>query len=87
MLQLNAEHQIYLTQYTALFCHEVIEYLNNNGHNVNIEQTSKYSIKDIRMKTKFFDFSIKKLFQCVENVDALQHAEFINQMAFPQLGK
>ena len=39
------------------------------------------------MKTKFFDLSIKKLFQCVENVDALQHEEFINQMAFPQLGK
>lgn len=84
--QLPSEVQAQLTPYTALFCYEAIEYLKSNGQNVDIEQTSRYSIKDIRQKAKFFDYSLNKLFQSVDNVDSLQNDHFISLMRYPQLG-
>lgn len=84
--QLKAETQTQLIPYTALFCQEALEYLNKKGHAVELEPTSHYSIKDIRQKAKFFDLSINKLLQSVENVDDLQNDYFINLMRYPQLG-
>lgn len=87
-LQMKPELQMQLTPYTALFCHAAIEYLNKKGNTaVDIEQTGKYSIKDIRQKAKFFDLSINKLLQSINNVDKLQNDEFINLMKYPELGK
>lgn len=60
--QLPNEVQTQLTPYIALFCHEVLEYLERRGYGIELESTSSYSIKDIRQKTKFFDLSLKKLF-------------------------
>ena len=85
--QLPNEVQTQLTPYIALFCHEVLEYLEKRGYGIELESTSSYSIKDIRQKTKFFDLSLKKLFQCVENVDRLQNEYFIGLMKFPWFGR
>lgn len=71
-MRLMPELQLQLLPYAALFCSEVIEYLNNKGFSVEIEQTSKYSIKDVRQKAKFFDIGVKKLLQSIENIDELQ---------------
>lgn len=84
--QLPPEVQTQLTPYTALFCYEAIEYLRRKGQSVEIEQTSRYSIKDIRQKAKFFDLSLNKLLQSVDNVDSLQNDYFINLMRYPELG-
>lgn len=84
--QFKPEIQMQLVPFTALFCYEAIEYLNKKGQKVEIDQTSKYSIKDIRQKAKFFDLSINKLLQSVRNVDKLQNEEFISLMLYPQLG-
>lgn len=85
-LSLTPDIQTQLVPYSALFCYEVIEYLNKNGANIVIEQTSNYSIKDIRQKAKFFDLSINKLLQSIENIDSLQDEYYINLMKYPQFG-
>lgn len=84
--QLPVEIQTQLTPYTALFCHEAIEYLKKKGHDINLQQTSRYSIKDIRQKAKFFDFRINKLLQSIDNIDYLQNDYFIESMRYPKLG-
>lgn len=84
--QLPPEVQTQLIPYTALFCYESIEYLKSKGQSVVIEQTSRYSIKEIRQKAKFFDLSLNKLFQSVDNVDSLQNDYFIRLMRYPELG-
>lgn len=85
-LSLSPDVQTQLVSYSALFCYEIIEYLNKNGQQVDIEQTSRYSIKEIRQKAKFFDLSVNKLMQSIENIDELQNDYFINLMKYPQLG-
>lgn len=84
--QLKPELQIQLTPYTALFCYEVLDYLNKHGRQIELASSSRYSIKQIRQKAKFFDLSINKLLQSVENVDELQNNYFITVMRYPQLG-
>ena len=66
------ELQMQLIPYTALFCYEVIDYLNKKGQQIEITSTSRYSIKQIRQKAKFFDLSVNKLLQSVENINELQ---------------
>ena len=83
---LSSQVNTYLTPYLALFCYEVIGYINRQGTDIRIEQTSRYSIKDMRQKAKFFDLRISKLLQSIENVDRLQNDYFINLMRFPFLG-
>ena len=84
--QLKPELQMQLTPYTALFCYEVLDYLNKHGRQIELAPSSRYSIKQIRQKAKFFDLSINKLLQSVENVDELQNDYFIALMRYPQLG-
>ena len=84
--QMKPELQLQLIPYTALFCYGAIEYLNNNGYEISIEQTSKYSIKEIRQKAKFFDLRLNKLLQSVNNVDQLQNEYFINLLKQPEYG-
>lgn len=84
---ISPELQMQFIPYTALFCFESIEYLNKMGNTIEIEQTSKYTLKDIRQKAKFFDLSINKLLQSVSNVDILQNDYFISLMRYPELGK
>lgn len=84
--QLKPELQMQLTPYTALFCYEVLDYLSKQGQQIDLTSSSRYSIKQIRQKAKFFDLSINKLLQSVENVDELQNDYFINLMRYPQLG-
>ena len=83
---LSAGVQTQIVPYSALFCYEIIEYLNRHGNNIEVEQTGRYSIKDIRQKAKFFDLSINKLLQNVANVDEMQNEYFVNLMKYPQLG-
>ena len=83
--QLQPEVQLQLTPYTALFCYEAYEYLKKHGQPVEIEQTSRYSIKDIRQKAKFFDLRLNKLFQSIKNIDTLQNDYFISLMGYPEL--
>lgn len=85
-IQLKPELQMQLTPYTALFCYEVLDYLNKQGQQIELASTSRYSIKQIRQKAKFFDLSVNKLFQSVENIDELQNDYFINLMRYPELG-
>ncbi|MBQ7372473.1 MAG: hypothetical protein IJW67_11465 [Blautia sp.] len=82
-----SEMQLQLIPYTALFCYEGLEYLKKVGQEVQLGQISQYSIKDIRQKAKFFDLSLNKLFQCIENIDRVQNEYFANLMRFPELGK
>ncbi|MCD7902868.1 MAG: hypothetical protein LUF91_03740 [Oscillospiraceae bacterium] len=83
---LTNDVQTQMVPYTALFCYEAIQYLKEGDLSVKIEQTSKYSLKDIRQKAKFFDLSVNKLVQSVNNVDAMQDEYFVNLMKYPQLG-
>ena len=75
-----------MVPYSALFCYEVSQYLNEHGQTVEFDQTGRYSIKDIRQKAKFFDLSVNKLLQSIENVDKLQNDYFVQLMKFPELG-
>lgn len=84
--KLTPDTQPFMIPYTALLCYEAIGYLNKRGININIEEISQYSIKDLRMKSKFFDLSINKLMQSIDNIDTLQNNYFINLMSSPQLG-
>lgn len=84
--QLPSEVQTQITPYTALFCYESIKYLESKGQPVDLEQTSRYSIKDIRQKAKFFDLSLNKLLQSIDNIDSLQNDYFINLMRYPACG-
>ena len=86
MLNLPHELAVQMVPYSALFCYEVSQYLNDHGQAVEFEQTGRYSIKDIRQKAKFFDLSVNKLLQSVENVDELQNDYFVQLMKFPELG-
>lgn len=83
---LTSDVQTQMVPYSALFCYEAMVYLKKYYPSICVEQTSKYSIKDIRPKAKFFDLSINKLIQSVDNVDAMQNEYFINLMKYPQLG-
>lgn len=78
--------QTQMIPYTALFCYEAMAYLKKHDPSIDIKQTSRYSIKDIRQKAKFFDLSVNKLIQSVNNVDAMQNEYFVNLMKYPQLG-
>lgn len=83
---LPSEIQAQMVPYYALFCYEAITYLKKHDSSIDIKQGSKYSIKDIRQKAKFFDLSISKLIQSIINVDAIQNEYFVNLMNYPQLG-
>lgn len=85
--QMKPELQMQLIPYLALFCYEASDYFINKGYPIVIDKTSRYSIKDIRQKAKFFDLSINKLFQSVRNVDDLQNDYFIQSMKYPEIGK
>lgn len=80
------EIQMPLIPYVALLCYAAIEFLEQNGSDVETYQTSKYSIADVRQKAKFFDLSINKLLQSVVNIDKLQNDYYINLMRYPELG-
>ncbi len=86
ILMLPNELKVQMVPYSALFCYEVSQYLKDHGHTIELEQTGRYSIKDIRQKAKFFDLSVNKLLQSVENVDELQNDYFVQLMKFPVLG-
>lgn len=86
-IQMKPELQMQLTPYTALLCYEAINYLKRKGSTVNIEQTSKYSIKDIRQKAKFFDLSINKLLQSINNVDRIQNEYYKRLLRYKLFGK
>ena len=83
---LTNDVQTQMIPYTALFCYEAMAYLKKHDPSIDIKQTSRYSIKDIRQKAKFFDLSVNKLIQSVNNVDAMQNEYFVNLMKYPQLG-
>lgn len=86
ILNITNDVQMQMVPYSALFCYEALTYLKKHAPSVDIEQTSKYSIKDIRKKAKFFDLSVNKLVQSVNNVDTMQNIYFTNLMRYPQLG-
>ena len=83
---LTNDVQTQMIPYTALFCYEAMAYLKKHDPSIDIKQTSRYSIKDIRQKAKFFDLSVNKLIQSINNVDAMQNEYFVNLMKYPQLG-
>ena len=78
--------QTQMIPYSALFCYEAMVYLKKHEPSIDIAQTSKYSIRDVRQKAKFFDLSVNKLIQSVNNVDTMQNEYFVNLMKYPQLG-
>ena len=78
--------QTQMVPYTAMFCYEAMDYLKKHDSSIDIKQTSRYSMKDIRQKAKFFELSVNKLIQSVDNVDAMQNEYFVNLMKYPQLG-
>jgi hypothetical protein len=59
--------------------------MEKKGHKIEIEQSSKFNIKEIRMKAKFFDLRLNQVLQSASNVDLLQHIDFANQMKYPEL--
>ena len=83
---LTPDVQIQLLPYSALFCYEALTYFKKNNPSISIEQKSKYSIKDIRQKAKFFDLGIDGLLQSVINIDSMQNEYYVHLMRFPQLG-
>ena len=84
---LTHDVQMQMVPYSALFCYEALTYLNSHGASVSFDQKSRYSIKDIRQKAKFFDLGINGLIQSVSNVDAMQNEYFVRLMKFSRLGQ
>jgi len=74
-----------LIPYAALIYHEALEYINTKSYKINIQQSSKYNIRDIRNKAKFFDQRFGQILQSATNVDILQHNDFANRMKYPSL--
>lgn len=84
---LGSEINANIMPYCSLFCYEAITCFNKTIRRVDISKTSKYSVKEMRQKAKFFDYkTTKKFFQSIESTDKLQNDFFIDQMIFPQLG-
>ena len=83
---LTDDVQMQMVPYTALFCYEAISYLQKHDPSIIIEQESRYSIKDVRQKAKFFELGINKLIRSIDNVDAMQNEYFISLMKYPELG-
>ena len=83
--KLRSYYGMYFTPYVALVCYEALNYLEKKGHGVEIERTSKYNIKEIRNKAKFFDLRLNQILQSASNVDLLQHYDFAQQMKYPEL--
>ena len=86
VLNLTPDVQTQMVPYSAMLCYEVISYLKKFNPSIKVEQTSRYSMKDIRQKAKFFDLNVNRLIQSVENVDNMQNEYFVNLMKYPQLG-
>ncbi len=86
VLSLTSDVQTQMVPFTALFCYEGITYLKGYDPSLEIESTSKYSIKDIRQKAKFFDLRINSLIQSINNVDTMQNEYYIQQMKCAQFG-
>ncbi len=83
---ISTKVQAQMTPYSALFCYEAMAYLKKFNPSIRVEQTSKYSMKDIRQKAKFFDLSVNKLINSIDNIDTMQNEYFKNLMKFPLLG-
>lgn len=76
--------KLQMVPYSALLCYEALMYLKTHGSDINLEQTSRYSLKEIRQKAKFFEFRINKLIQSINNVDKMQNKYFVELMKYPQ---
>lgn len=71
----------------AMLCYEALDYLKKRGYPVALEQSSRYSLKDIRQKAKFFNLSLSQLLQSVANVDKLQNDYYLSKLSFPWMGR
>lgn len=77
---------IALIPFASLFCFEVLQYLEKKDGPILLEQSSRYSIEEIRHKVKFFDVRMNQLLNTIRNVDTLQNNEFINYMSCTNVG-
>ena len=82
--QLKSEIVLPLVPYISLFCYEALIYLHKKGIRVDIIQTGKYSMKDIRHKAKFFDLGFSRLLNRIETIDRIQSNCTFE--AYPHLG-
>ncbi len=81
-LNLDPLLQYQLLPNLSLICYEVAVWMKQKGYPLQIEQTSKYSMKKIRNKAKFFDTSTNKLINSNRNIDTIQNDYFINEMGY-----
>lgn len=82
VLNLDPSLQYQLIPNLSLMCHEAIVWMNRKGFQVDIEQTGRYSMKDVRNKAKFFDLSFNKVMNSTRNIDAIQNYYFISMMGY-----
>ena len=73
--------------YAAMVCYEAIQYYECKGAVIEFDQKSRFSLRDIRNKAKFFDLKFNQIVQSTKNVDELQHRSFAQSMKFPDLAK
>ena len=83
----NSIFMLNIMPYVAMVCYEAVEHMNSMGESIEISQKSRFSIKDVRNKAKFFDLKFNQIMQSTINVDKLQHRSFIQQMKYPELAK
>ena len=74
-----------LIPFVSLFCFEALDYFKKKDAPIAFEQSSRYSIKDVRNKMKFFDVRMNQLLNTIRNVDALQDKQFINYMKYSEI--
>ena len=69
----NPVFMLHIMPYVAMVCYEAVKYMNIKGASIIISQRSKFSLKDVRSKAKFFDLKFSQIMQSTVNVDELQH--------------
>lgn len=82
VLNLDPLLQFQLIPNMSLICYETIVWMNRKGYQVDIEQTGRYSMEDVRNKAKFFDLSFNKVMNSTKNVDSIQNDYFINEIGY-----
>lgn len=63
--------------YLSLLSYEAYQYIQKiSTSNCEIEENVKFTLKDMRNKSKLFDMSFKKTLQLIQNIDYIQEREF-----------
>lgn len=85
----NIDHSVVvgILPYASLYASEIIDYLGKNSeYDDGVPQSGKFSMKDVRNKSKLFNSRASVAMHTANTIDAIQNETMISSMNFPQLG-